>query len=404
MKKFLLIAFAFSLVMTTQCRAVNWEWPVDPVKAELVGADDDGEASFRAAMKGENSCGGRYDAKLCNQYKEKMAEAIAKGNIKARLIRGTNEDIAAWKLKRNCDGNSMRGQELCNQYREMVRGPEGDILNAFQTVDQSNDSKLIYEVGALMWLGNHLACLNVIEENGVTRVERYCHNEKNTISFEEKRKERSFGYILKAAKMGYPPAQYAIGFILQTRYTRADVTQVGYVPTNVMEQVGISGMQPLDWIKKAAEAGSAEAVLLLSNIQKEEQEKADKEAKIAAEIKAHEAIKPKCDKVRFSGVATPTQGGWIEKVLASKDIEDTLARNPILCSFNSGGGDMYANSKGGIISTGMTCRGFGYFRKQRGEIFNWDKEYFTVVTDVDFPTGRKSILLNVRRKDATCIK
>lgn len=363
------IAAIFNFFIAAQSHAVNWDWPVDPINSEVVGDDIDGAASFREAMKGENRCGGWYDEKLCNQYKEKMAEAKAKGNIKARLVWGTDEEI----------------------------------LDAFQTVNQSNDSKLIYEVGALMWIGNHLGCLNVIEENGVSRVEHYCHNEKNTISFEEKRVERSIGYILKAAKMGYPPAQYAIGFILRGRSERATVGQISYVPANIMEQVGISGMQPIDWIKKAAEAGSAEAVLLLSNIQKEEQEKADKEAKIATEMKLHKAIKPKCDKVHFTGVATPIQGWWIEKVLASKDIENTLARNPILCSFNSGGGDMYQNSKGGIISTGMTCRGFGYFRKQRGELFNWDKDYLTVVTDIEFSTGRRSILLNVRRKDTTCI-
>lgn len=398
MKNLAFIAVAFNLLIATQCQAVSWEWPADPLETEFVEAGDEGEVNFRAAMNLRHNCG-RYsmeEQKLCNQYKEKMAEAIAKGNIKARLIRGTNEDMAAWKLKQNCDGNSMREQELCNQYREMVRGPEGDILNAFQTVDQSNDSKLIYEVGALMWRGNHLACLNVIEENGVSRVERKCHNEKNTISFEEKRKERSFGYILKAAKMDYPPAQYTIGFILG--YRKIDM------PVTAMEQDGITGTQPLDWVKKAAEASHPEAVLLLSNIQKEEQAKADKEAKIAAEIKEHEAIKPKCDKVRFTGVATPLQGQWIEKVLGSKDVEDTLARNPILCNFNSNSGDMWANSKGGIISTGMTCRGFDYFKKQRGEIFNWDKDYLTVVTDIDFSIGRRSILLNVRRKDATCIK
>lgn len=364
----LFIAATFSLFMVPQCHAVSWEWPIDPIESEVAGDDIDGEASFREAMKGENKCGGWYDEKLCNQYKEKMAEAIAKGNIKARLVRGT----------------------------------EGDILNAFQTVDQSNDSKLIYEVGALMWRENHLACLNVIEENGVSRVERKCHNEKNTISFEEKRIERRFGYILKAANMGYPPAQYAIGFILQQRYTRATVGQVGYLPANIMEQVEISGMQPLDWIKRAAEAGSKEAILLLSNIQKEEQKKTDKNENIAATKRAHDAIKPKCTKIRFTGVATAGPWELLETVLASKDIEDMLARNPIVCS-SGGMGDMYADSEGKVSVSPMRCRGFDYFKSKLGTIFNWSAKYLTITTDYDFSIGRRPIMMTIRRGDATCI-
>lgn len=106
---------------------------------------------------------------------------------------------------------------------------------------------------------------------------------------------------------------------------------------------------------------------------------------------AHEKIKPKCTNIRFTGVAAAGRERDIEDVLASHDIKDTLARNPIRCHF-PGGGLM------------ETCDGVAYFENHKGRIVNWTKKSYLVMSPVDFNDGRKDIRLLVHRKDSRCAK
>ena len=133
---------------------------------------------------------------------------------------------------------------------------------------------------------------------------------------------------------------------------------------------------------------------------KEDREKHEKEYQIwkqreslvdAAREKEHQATKPKCINIRFTGIATPPPYGQvIAQVLTSRDIEDTLARNPIQCKPNQFGN--------------YVCTGAGYFHNHKGVIADWNGEFFIINTSVDFNTGRKNIGLTIRRKDAVCVK
>ncbi len=113
--------------------------------------------------------------------------------------------------------------------------------------------------------------------------------------------------------------------------------------------------------------------------------------KEAERIKEREATKPKCTNIRFTGIATPPPyAPVIAQVLASRDIEDTLSRNPIKCKTNQFGN--------------YVCTGVGYFRNHKGVIADWNREFFIINTPIDFNTGRENIGLTIRRKDAVCAK
>ncbi|HQS59625.1 MAG TPA: hypothetical protein PKZ37_14700 [Gallionellaceae bacterium] len=106
---------------------------------------------------------------------------------------------------------------------------------------------------------------------------------------------------------------------------------------------------------------------------------------------AHQAIKPKCTDILFTGVATPPPyRRVIAQVLASNDIEDTLARNPIQCRSNQFGN--------------RECTGVDYFKNKKGKIINWDKDFYIIDTPLDFNTGRANIELSIRRIDAVCVR
>lgn len=115
--------------------------------------------------------------------------------------------------------------------------------------------------------------------------------------------------------------------------------------------------------------------------------------KLADELreKEHQATKPKCTNIRFTGVATPPlYSRAIAQVLASNDIEDTIARNPIQCRPNQ-----FGNPE---------CTGVAYFQNKKGKIVNWNKDFYVIDTPLDFNTGRANIELSIRRKDAVCAK
>jgi len=106
-------------------------------------------------------------------------------------------------------------------------------------------------------------------------------------------------------------------------------------------------------------------------------------------------IPPECENVRFTGIAGAAGvASVIEKMLASPDLKDELARHPIQC-----GGD-FINKFG----QNVPCRGVGYFKKHKGRIIEWDKKYFVIESPVDLITGRQDIQLIIRRKDAWCAK
>lgn len=127
-------------------------------------------------------------------------------------------------------------------------------------------------------------------------------------------------------------------------------------------------------------------------IQEEQQRKylIHKQEEAAREAE-HQAIKPKCTDILFTGVATPPPySRVIAQVLASSDIEDTLARNPIQCRSNQFGN--------------RECTGVDYFQNKKGTIVNWSKDFYIIDTPLDFNTGRANIELSIRRIDAVCVR
>ena len=150
--------------------------------------------------------------------------------------------------------------------------------------------------------------------------------------------------------------------------------------------------EPAKWNEMSTEERNAWMDKKHKIIQEEAQRKylADKQQE-AREDAEREANKPKCTNIRFTGIATPPPYAQvIAQTLASRDIEDTLARNPIQCRPNQ-----FGNS---------VCTGVAYFRSHKGRVVDWNKDFFIINTPIDFNTGRENIELTIRRKDATCIK
>lgn len=116
--------------------------------------------------------------------------------------------------------------------------------------------------------------------------------------------------------------------------------------------------------------------------EREAAEAAD-QAKLASEAAERARTKPKCDYVQVTGVAVAGFPGLIDQVLKSPDIEDTLARNPIICS-------------------GMSCTGVAYVNGKVGRVLNWNSTHLGVMLPVDFEIGRRDIMLLVRRRDTVC--
>jgi hypothetical protein len=153
---------------------------------------------------------------------------------------------------------------------------------------------------------------------------------------------------------------------------------------------------------KAEAEGRAEIEWEANHPGQREREIAKEEAAIK---RMRRATKPECMNIRFTGVAAPAplaitttmlipstgtrpiHANIIEYVLASPDIEDTLARNPIRCTNHY-----------------RSCKGLAYFEDHKGRIVDWNKDLYGIDTAVDFNSGRKDIQLTIRRKDAVCAK
>lgn len=158
------------------------------------------------------------------------------------------------------------------------------------------------------------------------------------------------------------------------------------------EPMSATGGEPLRWSEMSIE----EKNVWMDKKGKKQEEENERRYLIskqqdAAREKEREAAKPKCTNIRFTGVATPPPyGPVISQVLASRDIEDTIARNPIQCRPNQ-----FGNS---------VCTGVAYFRGHKGRIVDWNRDFYIINTPLDFNTGRENIELAIRRQDATCIK
>ena len=312
--------------------------------------------------------------------KIRIEESSSKGNIKARLV----------EMARFTSPNDSL------------------VIDTFKFIDQSNDSRLLYEVGKLIEF-KYLLCMNVIDKDGIPKVERRCqvpenerpgfissYNEKAGRLLEEKRLQRAFGYILKAANLKYPPAQYEIGYRM--------LKDKKNIPTDGATLEEMRGTKAEEWLKNSAEAGYADAVLLVEETRKAMQLEATQIAKNRSVVKDNEVAKPECVSIVFSGVAAANSPYSIEQVLNSKNTEDLIARNPIACEYREWGG--YYAQNGGVINRNRSteCRGVDYFNNKRAKILNSFENFYYIETDIDFNTGRRSTQLYIRRTDARCVK
>lgn len=160
----------------------------------------------------------------------------------------------------------------------------------------------------------------------------------------------------------------------------------------IVEQYRQKQQQDNEQNRAQIDKNNEDARIRAQEIQEEQQRKylIHKQEEAAREV-AHQAIKPKCTDILFTGVATPPPySRVIAQVLASSDIEDTLARNPIQCRSNQFGN--------------RECTGVDYFQNKKGTIVNWNKDFYIIDTPLDFNTGRANMELSIRRIDAVCIK
>lgn len=91
-----------------------------------------------------------------------------------------------------------------------------------------------------------------------------------------------------------------------------------------------------------------------------------------------------CKVVRFTGLAATRFPYELEDAKKAADLEDYVARNPILCNKNN------------------SCRGIGFFQQQKARVLSTDGKYLHVMAPVDFTTGRRDIYLAIFSADAKC--
>jgi hypothetical protein len=104
----------------------------------------------------------------------------------------------------------------------------------------------------------------------------------------------------------------------------------------------------------------------------------------AAAKKAQGGVDDTCKNIRFTGLAATRFPYELEDAKKAADLEDYVARNPILCKSNN------------------SCSGIGYFENARARVLNGDAKYLHVMAPVDLTTGRRDIYLAIFRADARC--
>ncbi len=106
--------------------------------------------------------------------------------------------------------------------------------------------------------------------------------------------------------------------------------------------------------------------------------------KAESSLKKTTPMPGECKSITFTGLAATRFPYQLEDAMKAQDVEDYIARNPILCNKNN------------------ACRGIGYFENKRAQVQNEDGKYLHVIAPVDFTTGRRDIYLAIFRKDARC--
>lgn len=251
------------------------------------------------------------------------------------------------------------------------------VIELFDVLDNSQDASLLYDVAKIMQLRQSL-CLTVSEGDMASKVERRCsasYDSAETERLVSQFNNRYIGYFLRSAELGKPEAQYELALILLRK-----PSEISYNKDYSVTALG--GKSSREWLELAS-GSSSDARELLAKIEEESQAKEQKDAREQLRLAEHQRNKPGCDYVRFTGVASAAAPQLIHKALASGDIEDTLARNPIRCDR-------------------MSCYGVAYLSNHPGRVLNWSKEYLTVATPIDFDVGRRDIVLTIRREDSVC--
>lgn len=242
------------------------------------------EAMNFLAVLYETGEGVPKDVKRSIELKKRASEVILANSEKTinhrdfspNSIRQPATELGASQIKEE-------SEELINSLAKLPgKTSDTEIIRLFDIIDSSNDRVLLFNIWKA-WSDNYFRCLNVIENNNKKFVERRCMvgNDRNaldqTINYGEteilknKRLERFGGYLIKSALSGYSPAQYEIGKIMLSRENTLVV--------NGRLLSGLQGSSAVAWLKRASDAGHAEATSLLAKTEKDEQEKIISEKK-----------------------------------------------------------------------------------------------------------------------------
>jgi hypothetical protein len=310
----------------------------------------------------------------------KMGQALqvqaAKGDVRAKLV--WLAQFSPMDLKPPPNGNPQ-------------------IIEAFEKVDASQDMRLLYEVGKLMQLRYSL-CVNLYEDSGIKVGDRRCqvsYDSPKTAFLQKRLYERMIGYFLKSAQMGYPPAQYEVGYLLSENAV--------YKYGSSLDLLVAAEKSSKDWLAMSAGAGNVQAKNLLDQITQEE---GKNQALFAAKEKERleqEAVsaktKPKCENIVFTGIAANFRED-IATTNKSKDIADILSAHPLVCETVSGG----RNFNGAIMEpySRTKCKGVALLKNHRAKIIDWTPDMYYVSTEVDFDTGRMPLALWINRSSARC--
>jgi len=103
---------------------------------------------------------------------------------------------------------------------------------------------------------------------------------------------------------------------------------------------------------------------------------------------APQSSQPPCSKVEFTGLIAGNPYNFAQLV-AAKNKEDMMARNPLQCRKNWIG--LFG------------CVGLSFEEKKPGFVLGWDSEYLLLAAPVELIGGRKDAMIYVRRGDTMCI-
>lgn len=327
------------------------------------------------------------DRLLADAVRAVLASAGPNSSRLGYSERNEKREYARSITKRAAEAGSIIAELIYLRYFDNVQ-TQPKVLEAYNRLERESDPRQLYLAGRLM-VDTVLACTSKLMLNGFEEGTLSCVPERQgkwkgltEAEWAEKasneRWRYSERYVQLAADAGYGPAALEMAYRIE-----------------MAEAVGFGNLMRLDrqerqdlskeWLQKGALAGYAPAKELLAQRNQDAATKRKADERDAVARAMHAKVRRECPLVRFTGIASASDASLIERALGTKDVADALARNPIICRSNG------------------ACYGLAYFTNHPGRMMRDGGDYYVITSPVDFDTGRRDIILSVRKKDSKCL-